>query len=262
VIPARGPVIGAEGILEKALTFDLAVGIYVLTLAALAPLAGFSRRGGALWRGAVLGTTLYAYGIETVQTLRGFDPRFTRVGSAVDEYLGTSLGVGALFMIVIFVIFAARLFRLGVLAERPLLALGARYGAAGVVLGGFAAGFWMGAVEGRHVGESGSLLPLHALGFHGLQAVPIVAWLLERSRVPPERARLRVHLAGFAWLAAIAAVATQTVQGRTVQALEPATLAALAFLVAWTGLAVGALAVARRGARTTAAAGKPAVHHK
>ncbi|MBC7790014.1 MAG: hypothetical protein H7Z74_08705 [Anaerolineae bacterium] len=69
-----------EGDLTKAITFNAAVGIYVLTLALYAPLASFSPRGSAHWRGWTIGLTLYAYGAETIQVLRGLDPRFTRLG--------------------------------------------------------------------------------------------------------------------------------------------------------------------------------------
>jgi hypothetical protein len=132
------------------------------------------------------------------------------------------------------------------MAARQLLVLGVRYGAAAVVLGGFAAGVWMGVAQGRHVGESASLLPLHALGFHGLQAIPLVAWLLERSPVPPGRARARVHAAGVLWLLAVAAVGVQAVLGVSVARLDPAVLGAMAALTGWLAVATAALAASVR----------------
>ncbi len=242
----RGASVPPEGNLEKPLTFDLAIGIYVLTLAALAGVVRFPPRLGRMWRVAIVVTTLYAYGAETIQAARGFDPRFTRAGGAVEQILGSLLGLDAVFMIILFTILAVRFFRPDVTAARPLLVLGARYGAAAVVLGGFAAGFWMGAIQGRHVGESASLLPLHALGFHGLQAIPLLGWLLERSPVSPGRARARVHAAGVLWLLAVAGIGVQTVLGVTVARLAPAVLAALAAGVGWAAVTMAAVASALR----------------
>jgi hypothetical protein len=74
VIGVRGPVVPPEGVLEKPLTFDLAVGIYVLTLAVLAPLTHFSRSGRNAWRAGLAATSLYGFMVETVQPLRGLDP--------------------------------------------------------------------------------------------------------------------------------------------------------------------------------------------
>lgn len=252
VIAVRGPVVPPEGFLKKPLTFDLAIGIYVLTLAVLAPLAGFTRRRGNAWRVGVVATTLYGYAVETIQTLRGLDPRFSRFDNAVDAIAGALFGLGALLIIVFFMFFAIPVLRRGTHTERPLLVLGVRYGVAAVVLGGFSTGFWMGINQGRFVGETGSILAIHALGLHGLQAIPIVAWLLERSGVPLERARWRIHVAGIVWLLAIAAVAIQTALGQTVVRPAPATIAALACLVVWAGVAVRALAASFYSTPSTA----------
>jgi hypothetical protein len=43
------------------------------------PLARFGATGWRLWLGALLGSVLTGYGLETIETLRGFDPRFSRV---------------------------------------------------------------------------------------------------------------------------------------------------------------------------------------
>jgi hypothetical protein len=66
-IGVRGTqLVGAEGHLRKAMAFDIALGIYLLTLVLLLPLARFSRGGLAAWRVTLVLLTLYAYGMENV----------------------------------------------------------------------------------------------------------------------------------------------------------------------------------------------------
>jgi hypothetical protein len=110
------------------------------------------------------------------------------------------------------------------------------------MLMGFLAGFWLSANEGRVVGEAGNLLPLHAAGFHAVQAVPLVALMLAWSRVPADAARRWVHVAGAAWAAACLAVWWQTALGRPVTDLATAAgLAAVVLLGLWALAALRAL---------------------
>lgn len=239
----------AEGHLRKAMSFDVAVGIYLLTLVLLVPLARFSRGGLWTWRISLALMSLYAFGMENVQIARGIDPRFTKVGSVLDQILGGMFFLAATGMIVSFVILAWKvLARRTDGADGPLL-LSLRY-AALATMGAFAAGFWMSAVSGSRAGEA-SILPLHAVGFHGLQALPLVAILLTWAAVPADGARPWIHAGGVAWLAACAAIAWQTVQGRPLTELTPAAAIAAASLLAWA-------AVAALAARTWLRGGTPA----
>jgi hypothetical protein len=104
----------------------------------------------------------------------------------------------------------------------------------------------MSVIGGRTWGEDASILPYHALGFHGLQAVPLVAWLLARSSVDRDTAPRWIHAAGLSWLGATAAVGYQTWLGDPIVEAAPASLAAGAFLVAWIAVAAAALLVALR----------------
>src|SRR5438105_2884285 len=70
VAGVRGLMIPPEGDLTKAITFDVAIGLFWLTLAFIVPLARFSARGIRAWLCAVVPLSLYAYGVETVQILR------------------------------------------------------------------------------------------------------------------------------------------------------------------------------------------------
>jgi Domain of unknown function (DUF4281) len=246
-IGVRGTeLVGTEGHLRKAMTFDIAVGIYLLTLVALMPLARFSRGGAWAWRIAQVLLVLFAYGMENVQIARGIDPRFTRVGSGMDQMLGGFFFLSAIGMIALFAVLAWKLLaRRMDGADGPLL-LSLRY--AGVATAGaFAAGFWMSAVGGARAGAEGSILPLHAIGFHGLQALPLVAILLAWAGVPARRARPWVHAAGVAWLAACAAIAWQTVQGRSLFDASPAALGTVLALLAYAAVAALAARTWLRG---------------
>lgn len=231
--------VGTEGHLRKAATFDVAVGIYLLTLVMLLPLARFSRGGLAAWRTATVLLVLYAYGMENVQIARGIDPRFTRVGSTLDQVLGGFFFLSATALVVLFAVLAWKILaRRMDGADGPLL-LAVRYAGA-ATFGAFAAGFWMSAAQGSRAGEAGNILPLHALGFHGLQALPLVAILLTWAGVASGRARSWIHAAGAAWLAACAAVAWQTAQGRPALELSPANAIAAGALLAWAAVAAAA----------------------
>jgi hypothetical protein len=246
-----GEAVGAEGHLRKAMSFDVALGIYLLTLVMLMPLARFSPRGAMAWRGSQVVLVLFALGMENVQIARGIDPRFTRVGSVADQVLGGFFFLAAVGMIVLFAIQAWKILaRRMDGADGPLL-LALRYAGA-ATFGAFAAGMWMSAAGGSHVGAA-SILPLHAVGFHGLQALPLVAILLAWAGVAPGRARPSIHAAGAAWLAACAGVAWQTAQGRA--ALEPSLANAIAAgaLLAWAIVAALALRTWLRGGTQTSA---------
>jgi hypothetical protein len=244
----HGVPIPPEGDLQKPASFDLAVGIYLLTLGLFLPSAGFSDRGRRRWVRWSIVVFGYAYIIETVQTFRGLDPRFSHFAGPIDQILGLVFLVAALNTLVLFVIMAVRFFR----RDRPdrdspfVLAL--KYGAV-TSLGAFAAGIWMSAIAGRHTGVSGNILPLHALGFHGLQAVPLVALLLQWSGASQPETKQWVHLTGVAWLTACVAVAAQTIAGRSIFDVSPAMLVTWFVLVVWTAMALFALWRWVRGAR-------------
>jgi len=251
VIAAKnGLIIPPEGDLTKVITFDLALGIYVITIAFIVPLARFSATGRRLWVGLSVGMALYAYGMETIQQLRGIDPRFTHVGGPVDTLVGAVFGLDALGLIAMFSILAVKLARRGTGGADGLVLLALRY-AIGATLLAFAAGIWMIVNQGRYTGAAGNILPLHAFGFHALQAIPLVAWLFSQSAAPDREARPWVHAAGATWMAACLGIAWQTAAGRPVTELSPVMLATAVVLCGWTLSALRALQ-AWRASRLTA----------
>lgn len=233
----RGVVVPPEGNLYETATFDGAVGIFMLTLAVLAPGVEWSRTGRRIWAGTLVGLTLYSYGIETIQAFRGLDPRFSRVAGPLDQAAGGIFFLAALGIMACFIILAVKYFR----APDTFVNVAVRYGAVASLIA-FGVGIWMSVVtDGRHVPEAGNLLFLHAAGFHGLQVVPVLALFFRWGRTAEPVARHRVHAAGLFWLGACLAIAWQSLSGRSVLELAPATGAAALLLLGWLGIAVTAV---------------------
>ncbi|MGH7477025.1 MAG: hypothetical protein ACRELD_12095 [Longimicrobiales bacterium] len=228
-----------EGRLLDAATFEAAAGVYMLTLALLVPLAGFSARGRRAWVSATLVVGAYFYPIEVVQALRGLDPRFSEVAGPIDQAANALFGVSALVVIILFMILITRFFRAGVLPDHAPLRLALRYGGLAVLVA-FGVGLLMSALSGRYLASGGSLMPLHAAGFHGLQAVPLVALWLGWARVPPPLARHLTHAAGIAWLALCAGLALQAASGAPLLRPAAGSVIALAGLVFWASCAATA----------------------
>lgn len=238
---ARGFVVPPEGNLWETATFDGAVGIFLVTQAALAPEAGFTPRGQRRWGTWLIVTVLYAYGIETVQAFRGLDPRFSAVAGATDQMLGGLFLLDALLIMVLFLVLGWRFFR----AESTPLRLAVRYAVATCAVA-FGVGIWMSVVtQGRQIGAEGNLMLIHGAGFHGLQAVPLVAVLMAWGGVPSPRARRWVHVAGVAWIGVSLGVLWQAAAGRPPAEPSPALLTSLSFLGLWALVAIRALATAR-----------------
>jgi hypothetical protein len=235
MVARQGVPIPPEGDLNKPASFNIAVGIYILTITLLVPSAGFSERGKKRWVRWNVALFTYAYIIETGQAFRGLDPRFSKHGTAWDQAAGGVFFLTALVIMVLFIIMAVKFFRRGRPdADSPMI-LAIRYGTA-AAMGAFIAGIWMSLIGGRTTGAAGNILPLHALGFHGLQAVPLIALLLLWSGYDSHETRKWVHATGVVWVAACAAVAWQTIAGRSVSEISAAPLVTGFLLAVWAGI--------------------------
>ena len=209
--------------------------------------AGMSRRGGRIWRFSLIGLTLFGYSVETVQVFRGLDPRFSRVGTTADQVLGGVFFLSAVGIMICFIVLTLRFFFRSTDDRDGPLVLALRYGSVAALLA-FGIGIAMSVRGSPRVAEAGNLLSLHAAGFHGLQAVPLVALLFRWAGRSLEDARASVHLAGILWLVACVAIAFQSFGGYSL--FEPSVASALAVL------ALGAWAVLfTRAARAWKAAG-------
>jgi hypothetical protein len=167
--------LGAEGRLLEAVKFDVAIALYVLTLALIAPFAPVPDAARRRWIRWMVGLTVFAFAMENVQAWRGLDPRFSQVAGPVDQLLGALFFLAALGLLVLFVDLLARFWRDDALPDHPALRLALRYGAV-TTLYAFGIGIVMSVLGTRYIG-AGNMMTLHAAGFHGLQAVPLVALL-------------------------------------------------------------------------------------
>ena len=228
-VAARGAFIPPEGKMLDAATFTFGVAVFTLTMALLLPLAGYSERGRRRWRRAYYVFAVYALVLESLQAFRGLDPRFSEAGGQLDEVAGGIFGLTAGLNTVLFLILGLRFFRSDVLRDRPTLRLGIRYGAAAVMLS-FGVGIIMSVISGREVGAAGNLLLSHGLGVHAIQALPLLALLLERAA---PRAMSWLHAAGIGWLTASTAAFAQALLGRPPLEMSVLTTLIVLGLMAW-----------------------------
>jgi hypothetical protein len=233
----------------KPVTFNLAVGLFILTTALILPHAGFRRKGRSMFRNVIAITMLYWYGMETIQTYRGVDPRFGDGSFLKDELPGIVFGVSSVWVLVFYLILLFKFFSRKRLSERPMLTLGIRYGLSTVMLG-FASGIWMAVLQSRINSHGGNIMSIHFLAFHALQAIPLNAWLLERSRLASSRTKLLVHAAGGSWLLAVGCATMQANMGNSPFQLTFFSVLGLICLLLWFSILVYA-AVSFRKARSS-----------
>lgn len=247
----NGGEVSPGGDVSKAFSFNAALGIFLLSTAAIMPLSAMGERSRAWFRRVYIGLALYSYGAETIQNFRGVNPRFVDSDSAFDQAVGNIFTFVALFLVLFYLYLGIQFFRSNAYKLRPEMALSIRYAMIAVTIS-FAAGIWISANQGRFTGAEGNIIWLHGLGFHALQAVPLVAWLVLRTGANARARRALIHLAGSAYLLGLGAIGWQTIDGRSLVEWSLLSIAAGAcFLIS---LAAGAAAL-RRAVRETRMAG-------
>jgi hypothetical protein len=237
-VAIHGRTLEPEGKLLDAAVFAFGIGVYTLTIALLLPLAGYSAMARRRWRRAFYVYPVYGLALETLQAFRGLDPRFTEAGAPIDVVAGIVFGVTAASTTVLFVVLGLRFFRPGVLDDRRVLRLGIRYGTLAVGVS-FGIGVVMSFNGGRHLGDDGNLLLAHALGVHGLQALPLLGALAAAGTLAgPGR---WVHAGGIAWLLACIAALTQALVGQQATELSVTAVVIVGGLVAWSSATTASL---------------------
>lgn len=221
-----------EGRLLDAFKFEAGVGIYFLTLTLLLPLSGMGSLARMRWVRWSAVIAVYFVSIEAVQALRGLDPRFTTAGNTLDQAAGAVFGVTALLLIVLFAVLARRFFRSDVLVDHQPLRAAVRYGIAATFFA-FGSGLLMTVLRTRIVAETGNLMPLHAAGFHGIQAIPLVALLVGASALDGATQMRVTHAAGVAWLLLCASLLLQAVLGEQLFSVTPAGAGTTIAFLAW-----------------------------
>ncbi|RWR06243.1 hypothetical protein QNH23_14380 [Siminovitchia fortis] len=225
----RGPIVLPEGDLGNAFSFNAAIGIFILSIAAVLPLAGFSHRKRRTVRWLFIFSSLYAYAIETIQHFRGLNPRFSREGGAVDAIAGMAFGVVSLLLVTLCVLLLIQFFKV---SHRPLLILGIRYAFLSVFAANLA-GVGMVLLQSRFVGGAGNLIVLHGMGFHALQTLIVSVWLLEKVKGRDPLKKRLIHYGSAAWMAAILLIGVQTVLGRSVFELSLLPILAGLLIIVW-----------------------------
>lgn len=210
-----GGEVSPEGDLSKAFSFNAALGMFLLSTAAISPFSGMKAKNRAFFRWSYIILALYSYFAETVQNFRGVNPRFVQDGSAFDIGVGSGFAFVALLLVLYYLVLAIQYFRRKAYNLRPELVLGIRYAMIAIMLS-FAAGIWISVNQGRLIGLHGNIIWLHGLGFHALQAVPLVAWLTERTSLTPTVRRRWIHLTGIAYLIGLLAIGWQTFLGNSI----------------------------------------------
>ena len=262
VVALRGALVPPEGDLRKVVLAYAALATFTLTVAALLPLAHMGPRLRRFVRGTLVVCVLYSYVFEVTQHARGLDPRLSEFWTLSDNalsyvYLLTSQGY-----VLIGLLLALAFFRRSTEGPEGPLVVAVRY--ALVTTGmAFGAGYLMLSGGRGHVSGDGSWLVLHAYGSHGLQAVPLLAWLLGRTPSLASLHRALVHVGGWAWLLGGVAIVCQTASGRSMG--QPALASALfvtlmATFMGLVALPLGWSSIGRRpGARRAASTLLPGI---
>ncbi|MBO1512452.1 hypothetical protein [Metabacillus bambusae] len=233
----QGPIILPEGNAKDAFSFNAAIGVFVLSIAAILPFANFRERNRKMMRWFFIITALYAYAVETIQNFRGLNPRFSREGSVFDIIAGILFGVDSLVLVTLALLLPIQFFRLKAPVERPLLILGIRYAVLSVFVANLA-GVWMILLQDRFTGDAGNLIVLHGIGFHALQTLIVPGWFLERAQINEKLKKSLIHYGSMAWILSIIVIGIQTGLGKTVFELTALPIFAIILLFIWLGTTI------------------------
>jgi hypothetical protein len=232
----NGSLVLPEGNVGDAFSFNAALGIFLLSIAAILPFSELGTRKRKAIRTLFILGSLYSYAIETIQNFRGFDPRFSREGTVIDMIGGMLFGAVSLMLVTLAVILMIQFFKLKAPFRRPQLILAIRYALLSVLIANIA-GIWMILLQDRMTGESGNLIVLHGLGFHALQTLIVPGWLLERTKLNERHKRMLIHFGSITWMVSIILISIQTALGRTVFELSALPILTGCLLLLWLGSA-------------------------
>lgn len=252
--PVTGPVS-----LRKVITFAESLGLFAWSIGWLLPFYRFSRR--SEWIIAVL-TTIFTVGetaLFALQVARGV-PSHYNFTTALDGAVFGATGLGAAVAAALIGLLLALSGRLR--DQTPSLRWSIRFGlglsllgmGTGVLMIMNNGGVWQGVDHllaqlqvnpvGRYNGPpesavGGNLVALHAIGLHGLQVVPLAAWLLGFSALPEARRLRLTMLVALGNTLLLAVLLVHALRQLPLSALDPA----IALLAAGSALlAVGSFA--------------------
>ncbi|MBB6512423.1 hypothetical protein GGQ92_001206 [Gracilibacillus halotolerans] len=210
----NNPIILPEGNIKDAFAFNAAISIFILSIAAILPLANFSNRKRKIVRWSFILSSIYGYLIETIQHFRGVNPRYSQVGGTIDFIAGIIFAFVSLSLVIFILIVTIQFLRIKTSNNRSLLVIGIRYAFLSAIVGNIA-GLWMISLQGRFTGEAGNLIVLHGVSFHALQTLLLLAWLLEKIKVNQRFKTRMLHAGCISWSLAILCIAIQISLGRS-----------------------------------------------
>jgi hypothetical protein len=249
------PIIAPEGNMRDALSFNAAIGMFILSIAAILPLARFGARKRKVMRWLFIFASLYSYTIETLQNFRGINPRFSREGTVIDIVAGMLFGVISLVLVTLAIVLMVNFFRMKQPHARPLLIMGIRYAFLSVLAANIA-GIWMILLQNRLTGGAGNIIVLHGVGFHALQTLILPAWLLEKAQINEKFKKVLVHTGSLAWILMVLLLGIQTALGKSVFEITTLPIIALLFLLIWFGtVCVGCRLLIKKRREITVTAG-------
>ncbi|KKI94074.1 membrane protein [Bacillus sp. SA1-12] len=209
------PIILPEGNVRNAFSFNAAIGIFILSIAAILPFAGLRNQNRKLMRRLLITASLYSYGVETIQNFRGLNPRFSQYGTVSDSISGMLFALVSLLLIILTCLMMLQFFRIKPPFERPLLILGIRYAFLSVFIANLA-GIWMILLQGRYTGDAGNIIILHGISFHALQTLVLLGWLLDRVQGKTTMKKVLLHSGSIAWMLSIIIIGIHTAFGHSV----------------------------------------------
>lgn len=203
-----------EGKFSKAITFDLALSIFAFStgfLLHVLSLATPYRK--KIFVIPLIITVWVGYFVETLQNLRGIDPRFTQTDLPFVYLNFFTIAVAAMLtiLIIMFTVFVFKSKR-----ENQLLLLSAKYSCIAGILGGILSGVWMSVIQGHSVGLEGNIMVIHFAGFHAYQAIPVIGWLLSLLTINRTQTHRVIHVSGAAWIILIMMFFIQTAIGKSI----------------------------------------------
>ena len=127
-----------EGNIKDAFAFNAAISVFVLSIAAVLPLAKFSDRWRKVVRWVFIVSSLYGYLIETIQHFRGINPRYSQVGGLIDFIASILFALISLGLVIFILILTIQFLRIRPIPNRALLIIGIRYAFLSAVAGNIA----------------------------------------------------------------------------------------------------------------------------
>jgi len=197
--------------LRKPATFGLSFGLTLINVTLIASFVPLKNRSRALLLGVFTAACVLETFLVSLQTWRGVPSHFN-VETPFDAEIARTLALGGVTLVTIIIALTIAVFRHGVALPRSL-GLAIRAGFVALVAAQLAGGVMIatgvrlvfgGDPQGAYA-MGGWLKPVHGVLMHGILVLPLLAWLMARSRWD-ERSQMRGVYTAIAVYALVVAV--------------------------------------------------------